>query len=325
MTGSFDAIRSNALRIVSREQKNILGESIKFVLEHQWITCPAFPDRLWKVTSGSGMGARHSAALCDAAFAGVGECGFVDSLACRTHFQIWAYYRFRDDIFVHCGCARLFHQWFEIFRKRAGRLYCLELVSVGTSGDMLAATVAMRPPSFSTRPRQKFAGPALCAKSGHPSSIRKWPVSLLKMNLALCTPDQVQAAVQSFFLRFSFFCAPDGLMQFLRRVASEHLSGPVQRSGRIRVSDSVNSIWWLVLPFHPCLEDTLGLVLKQVSADPALKFALSDAFQSDCSPQLRVSWRLEGRALSAQIATIAIRNLRRMVGVGGGGRTNDRP
>ena len=329
MTGDFDMIRSQALKIVDCKDKAMLSEAIKFVLENQFLQCQAVPNRIWRVCSGSGMGARHSSSLCDAALAGVGEIGFVGSSAANKRFKIRSYYRFRDDIFVHCGCAHLFQEWFDIFQKRVGRLYGLELVSLGKSGDMLSASVELQPPMFSTRPRQKFLGPALCARSAHPSSVRRWPAGHLRSNLALCTSDRIHETVREFIQRFEFYFAPQGTIEFLEEIARDFIAKSGARAPRLplEIPDDLGP-WWIVLPFHPCLDNGgLRQVLRVFSEDPALRADFSEAFRSRRScPDLRISWSLGSKNLASHIAFVAMRSIqRRLVGEGGGGQSIDRP
>ena len=73
--------------------------------------------------------------------------------------MIKSYYRFRDDMFLHVGSVDLFYTWYSIFKQRAGRLYSLELVSVGKSGACLLLLSRCSLQENITGPRPKFHGP----------------------------------------------------------------------------------------------------------------------------------------------------------------------
>ena len=327
MTGEFSTITHEALKCMPKGlDRTCVREAVDFLLRNQFLNCAACPSQLWKVRQGSGMGLRHSAALCDCAFAGVAELGFTNNPLVRAKFKIWTYFRFRDDIFIHCGDRALLEQFLHIYAQRAGRLYSLEIVSIGTSGDMLAATVDLRPPRFSVAPRAKNHGPVLCARSAHPASIRSWPIGHIISTLKMCTPDRIPETIAGYIHRFQDHWAPVNTIALLEHVARRFTQGCFARRKPKRDDTSCSHAWWLVLPFHLSLDRTgLGRVVRDFCRNPFFRAALRDAFCSDrVDPEVRVSWGLGRRNISTHIASSSMRryNLWKEDGVGGGGPTN---
>ena len=99
MSGSLkDFLR--CLKLVPDQHKACAKKAIEFLFQHQFVTSPVFPDELWQVVTGSGMGLIHSSDLCDATFFAACEDKFVNNEKACMKFGILTYLRYRDDILV---------------------------------------------------------------------------------------------------------------------------------------------------------------------------------------------------------------------------------
>ena len=129
-----------------------------------------FPGSVWRVTDRSGMGARHSSALCDAAFSGVAELGFTNAENTMRKFMIKSYYRFRDDIFLHVGSVDIFCT--ASLNSGQGAYTAWSLSAWGSRGTCLLLLSRCSLQENITGPRPQFHGPIFvreeCTSDEHP-------------------------------------------------------------------------------------------------------------------------------------------------------------
>ena len=67
MSGNKDDLLADALETFEGDEKRLLKEAMYLLLGEQWITSNEFPDRIWKVRRGSGMGLLCSGDVADLA------------------------------------------------------------------------------------------------------------------------------------------------------------------------------------------------------------------------------------------------------------------
>ena len=78
MSGDAESLVVDACSIISSEGKRRVAERVAFFLiRHQLIRSDMLPGQCWRVVKGSGMGLKHSSALCDRALFATCECSFI--------------------------------------------------------------------------------------------------------------------------------------------------------------------------------------------------------------------------------------------------------
>ena len=69
VSGNKDDLIADALETFDGDEKEAVeGEALYLLLGEQWIMSNEFPDQIWKVRKGSGMGLPHSGDVADLAY-----------------------------------------------------------------------------------------------------------------------------------------------------------------------------------------------------------------------------------------------------------------
>lgn len=100
---------------------------VKFILDAQYLTSPCFPERMWKVNKGAGMGLQCSGELVDSTFFKTVEEGILPQL---DGWGIVGHFQFKDDILVICDSPREVLLDFVSTLKKASSVWKLKVESV---------------------------------------------------------------------------------------------------------------------------------------------------------------------------------------------------
>ena len=99
-------------------RRDCLRRVLEFLLDNQYVKSRSWPDRLWNVEEGSGMGLAHFCDRYDAALNSLAESWSTDPVVLREH-GVRLYVRFRDDIFFIGSDRRLSASYVQELRRRA--------------------------------------------------------------------------------------------------------------------------------------------------------------------------------------------------------------
>ena len=103
MDGNHAQITRACQELVEPSRRSSFLILVKFILDTQYLTSPCFPERMWKVNKGAGMGLQCSGELVDSTFFKTVEEGILPQL---DRWRIVGYFRFKDDILVICDSPR---------------------------------------------------------------------------------------------------------------------------------------------------------------------------------------------------------------------------
>lgn len=143
MSGNADNLNEAATMHLGEnsEERCLLEHCIWWVIHNQWAKNP-INDQLYRVHTGSGMGLRHSASICDRALLNMAEIPFALRSGPRASFGIEGYIRFRDDIWILAARHDSFPEWYYQFKKLAAPILTMNVIEVSsTSVTMLAVNI----------------------------------------------------------------------------------------------------------------------------------------------------------------------------------------
>ena len=109
-----DIVRCCSQEVNSSERnfKSMFAQGLRIILENQFVRICAvdgFPQLVYKVNRGTGMGSLLSGDCSDLCFYKLCERPFALSPAHRNRYGVFTYGRFKDDglvVFSHCDVAR---------------------------------------------------------------------------------------------------------------------------------------------------------------------------------------------------------------------------
>ena len=127
LDGNHAQITSACEELVEPPWRSSFLILVKFILDAQYLTSPCFPERMWKVNKGAGMGLQCSGELVDSTFFKTVEEGILPQL---DRWRIVGYFRFKDDILVMCDSPREVLLDFVSTLKKASSVGKLKVESV---------------------------------------------------------------------------------------------------------------------------------------------------------------------------------------------------
>ena len=80
MSGNKDDLIADALETFEGDESRLMKEGLYLLLGEQWIMSNEFPDQIWKVCKGSGMGLLHSGDVADLAYYNRAQRGWAGML-----------------------------------------------------------------------------------------------------------------------------------------------------------------------------------------------------------------------------------------------------
>ena len=247
MSGDHQTLIDQSSRCIRRKVRDLYKSMLDTILQAQWIAPHRGSNKTFRVTIGSGMGMPCSGEVSDAAFYFLAEDDFVLNERIRSHYRVYSYYRFKDDILLIIGGNKETRRLFMNEFKKHSRCFKLDIETVSDTGvNMLDVWVEKESP----RCRSKlvidmYEKPTsikryLAATSMHaPSVHRSWPRAQVARIRRLCgraADANVRISAFSRDLAFNDAWPPSTDP----RPPSDSTSA---RSQEIIVS-------WLTLPFH---------------------------------------------------------------------------
>ena len=319
MSGKIEDLVNFGCSVITCTETRALAEKVaSFLLRHQLVRSDLLPGRCWRVRLGSGMGLRHSAALCDAVLYVLSERGFALNRVARTAMGIVEYVRFRDDIFIVGNNRVQFRRWYDYFVRRNHKVFSMKVVEWSQqSVEMLAIQIFRSDDGLIlTRPRAAtMDGPILPSFSGHPVFVhRSWPRALLRSQLMLTSPTLWNQVVDELVARFKRHHASAVVIQGLLDAFDNFVSHPLRIPGpRTAIFEKQHA--WLVLPFHPSMQFVnLNAAVRRVFNDPYVGGMWHACFRGN-APVVKISWKNRLRNSAATVQYLS----RWVVGRGCGG------
>ena len=122
MSGTREELRQCGSELLHDEIRDVGKEVIDFLLSHQYVRSEHFPQSVWQVIVGTGMGLNFSGELSDAAFYAMAERWMMDNPGTFDSAGILGYWRFKDDILVVVKQDHLspFKAWYEHMKEKSG-------------------------------------------------------------------------------------------------------------------------------------------------------------------------------------------------------------
>jgi hypothetical protein len=271
----------------------------RFLLNHQLVRSDLLPNRLWQVAKGSGMGLKHSSALCDAALYAMCERPFIlKHVVLRVH-GIRLYRRFKDDMFAIVSNPGLAGRWLQCVKGRCQGTFAFECIECSQySVTMLALKIWKGPGrGILTCPRERVLdGPVLSITSAHDLSLHQaWPVALLRSQLKFTSASERKNVVYNTIQRFKRHYAPDPIIFALTSEAARWECNQwvcrqeVKKSSKLAMEGNVA---WMVLPSHPAFRRGRDIqkAVKALQACVVFSTAWKSAWRGNALV-IHVSWK----------------------------------
>ena len=287
MSGECAEVAADASRLFAeRSPRELMREVLEFLLGNQYIESDLLPERLWHVQLGSGMGMRHSGAVSDAALFVKCEQLFAVRAEIMKLYGIDMFVRLKDDVWLLCHDRKGFHEYFQLWKRKAGyyRLKCVELSR--TKVTMLQVDVQFKDSRIIAMPKFKTAslGPPLHHTSSHPAHVhRSWPAAVIQSfgNITL-TVKEANDAKHTFIERLKQYRTPSKIIQSLQSV-DPIVVRQKDPAGKHRTNS------WIVIPYHPAWsQGNLTKSVRYYVNDPGTQIMHSGVCDV---PRLRIAWR----------------------------------
>ena len=203
------------------------------------------------------MGMCSSGDISDGALYNMAEKTWATRRDIQESFEVFAYFRFRDDIFVVASNRSLTRTWYGEFKKRAAALFTLHVEEVSNiSVRMLSMDVFIDGRQLRTRPKPPHPGIPLGVDSAHhPSVLATWPRAHLGSMRHLCTHhSDIRPAQMRIIDRFESTGAPPAQVKSLLHFVNTF-------SDVIKNPPAMNPCTRLIIKYHPAYHHT-GFVTK---------------------------------------------------------------
>jgi hypothetical protein len=291
---SADLCLDSTQEVLPLSKKLVLQRALRFILDRQLVTSLDSEGKqvVLQVERGSGMGLPHSGAVADTSLRNLMEKGFVDSPAILARYDIYAYYRFKDDILI-IAKNRTGVRAFVLELMRKSKYYAIKVEAVsGTSCKMLDLRVWWDG-FFHTKVEVKDTamGMPLSHESNHPSSIHfNWPKAYIQRLYSLCTTHKdKREAIDRFLLRLTSHHTHSKILSSLRVFSEKLFNGSLPKKIKTPITDTS----WLVIPFHPVFFSYVREELRNrnIRRDQHVwRYAFSDTNPIPPEPAILVSW-----------------------------------
>jgi hypothetical protein len=290
---SSDLCLDSTQEVLPIRKKLVLQRALRFILDRQLVTSLDSEGNqiVLQVERGSGMGLPHSGAVADTSLRNLMEKGFVDSPSILARYDIYAYYRFKDDIFI-IAKTRTGARAFVVELMKNSKYYAIKVESVSSTSCKMLDLRIWWDGFFHTKVEIKDTamGMPLSHESNHPSTIHyNWPKAYIQRLFSLCTTHtDKRGAIDQFLLRLASHYTHSNILSSLRIYADQLLSNSLPKKVKAPISD----VSWLVLPYHPafCRYIREELILRNNRRDKHVwRHAFSDISPIPLEPKIMVS------------------------------------
>ena len=263
-----------------------IADGLHFLLYNQFVRCKTLPDRLWRVTLGSGMGLPHSSDVMDWTFFSKAERYL---LPVMSEFGVRNYYRYRDDVLIRASRAERTMAWAFVRKlKQYAGYFDIKVEGVSyDEADYLNIAVRAGGATYFTKAQFKESslGRPLGEDSVHPPKIMHWPAAVLQRAMRLCTRQLDADEVKAILLhRFQAFGASARLMELLRRTEYTFKALTCRKA-----KPSVET-WWCPLPYHPLYHFAISKAVADFNSSCG-SGALFSAICRKPPPRIGIAWK----------------------------------
>ena len=196
MSGGHEELTSlTAGAVESGVRKHYIALT-KLILGAQYLECASFPQELWKIVRGSGMGLICSGSISDVAFDRLAEQDWATDKEVQRRHCICAYRRFKDDVLIiGNGTREQRHNFFQTYCHNA-KFYRLNAENCSRSEVQMLELLISKGPKFA---KSEFFNFKVVRKSSslwqpvrstsmHLGSVHKsWTVGMEKRFRLLCS------------------------------------------------------------------------------------------------------------------------------------------
>ena len=301
MSGKTDFLVHHASLIVPSRFREIFRTALKFILDHQFVTCRRDPAKLYRVVQGTGMGLKCSSSVADAAFLHSIELCSIGLSLRRTQERagIVFYRRFRDNLLF------AWHPEFVKIKQIVSRLeqafpYTGAIEEASPGGvDFLDMTlyhdVASGRVHYSPLLKPTALASVLSLHSAHPLSVHgAWLKAYLfrirrrssSLEWYCSYKHEVLSRLESYGLDPAIIAALDRETRFIHPVKVPAIDLRRQRVPTFR----------LVLPYHPVWQKEFLKACAEYSQE--LKGLKLPGLDFD---RLSISWQLRSPAMGSII------------------------
>ena len=310
MDGSQSEIAAACISMVDPAWQSTFRYLIEYILDTQYVVMPCFPDKVYKVRRGAGMGLLCSGELCDSTFYKTVEEQILGNL---DRWGVIGYFRFRDDILVIIDSPYTTRLDFVYSLKAKSTVWQLKVEAVSRSevcfldmcifkGERWHTTKCLDVTIYHKETAQKQI---LATHSLHPPHTHlSWPRSLIHRIFTLCNTRTYQFEELSRLKRM-----------LADRCGMEHVllvfDPPLRRAPKLACHDSRRVASRLIIPYHReweigSIHSTLQRILSRYSETLHQEF--------NASVTISIAHTLQQRHLDIQLWNLWLQDHGRRLG-----------
>ena len=265
----------------------VVEHALTFLLDHQFVSSPAFPGRIWRSKRGTGIGLTHSGDVTDLVFYLLVE-KWILTPACLAAYGIVSWHRFRDDILaISSGNldvnkvvkdirqkVTIWNFDWKYYEANAQSLHYLD-IRLETSEGIWRIHPEYKPTAL--RRYLNFDS------AHHPAVHRSWIGMMFRRLPRRCLHVDIDRHIEVLIRRM----VDGGLPERTVRGIAARVKNP---SVRCQPGFSVGSRWWFPLPYNPIWSNNISREIKRINSDAGLRALLFGAFHKWNHVQISPSW-----------------------------------
>jgi len=265
LSGNAPDLATDMKSYFSGELAETVSEVTITLLGNQYITTPGLPD-LYRCTSGSGMGLKHSGHVASLSYAARVEVPFFSARPYRRGLLFYA--RFHDDVFMLFDCRTSLRTLLPEYKHRSS-FFVIEVRQISqVKVQYLELTVAIQAGRFFIEPTLEKVPVPLCESSCHPFSVHKsWPSAVVARTAGLS--DRPEFSINK--LRINYAMA-NTCSSTLSRMQSKHMPTKQRDSNVLQVA--------CVLRYHPVFAAAVKRALIRAPLPPSVDMEVLVAWKN---------------------------------------------
>lgn len=304
MQGNVDFLIEHSSLVIPKRFRAVYRRALHLILTHQFVKSRLIPNRLWRVVQGTGMGLKCSSNVADTAFLHAMElmgCG----IALRRNLErrgILFYRRFRDNLLfaTHPNFVRIkqFLQQLESARPYTGEVEECSPIGVTFLDLNIISDLKTREVLFTPNLKPTSLSSILGLQTAHPIGVHAaWlKAYLFRLRSRSCSIEWYLSFKHQVFQRLRDYGVDCVVLAALDRETT--YTYPVPALGhRVRRAEKDNSVFRIVLPYHPVWHKAL----QRVCADLSLRLRNLDVDGLRGIKRFSVAWSLRSSTLGNSV------------------------
>ena len=294
LSGTSEELCGACSKVIRSEVLPLFTTTLMTLLYYQFVESRELPERVWRVTKGTGMGLPHSGEVADSAFAALAEDPWATKHAIQVYHGIDGYWRFRDDILILGSDRQRAKEFFWELRKLATffKLQCEAWNAEEIQFLEVTVRKNVNTGCFETMPKYRDSNISkpLDTSSAHPQHVhRSWPCGLARRVRMLTNTTRGMKEAMSELTR-----------RFVDNFADPQVLHPCSSIGK-PAAQKLGRPSWITFGFHPALQRSIKRGVQKCIQGP---FSGWYSWCFGSMPNIQVAWSNRLRSMGSYISTL---------------------